>query len=160
MTPLQCADQITLFLKKVFHDYECMADYKCNGKSFRKTVNIYTGYLPIYQTMQEKAAICPAIVTRPFTISDEEDETTCSMSIFITTMDNDKEKGCFGLFHLMQLVRYKLLSDSPINRKYIIKNGTMESIFPDEQPYPQWIGRINFQVNLPQPQAVNLNDYL
>lgn len=159
MTPLQCAEEITAFLKSVFHDYECLADYKFSGKPFRKPVNIYTGYLPIYQSPQEKEKICPAIITRPSVISDEDDETNSSMSIFVTTLDDDKVKGCFGLFHLMELVRYKLLSSSPINQKYVIKNGTMESIFPDEQPYPQWIGRINFQVNLPQPK-VNLNDYL
>ena len=104
---------------------------------------------------KSKEKLCPAVVIRPTTISDLEMESTASMAVLVTTYDDDMINGCQSLYRLMEVIRELLLTNNPINRRWEIKNGTMESTIPDEQPYPMWWGRIDFDVNVQQPRTVS-----
>ena len=76
------------------------------------------------------------------------------MVIYAVVFDADKRTGCESLYHLLQFIRYQLLANNPINKRYQIKlteDDTMETFIPDEQPFPFWEGRMDFGVYLEQP---------
>ena len=147
MTPLESAEGIADFLRESFAEYD-EKDFE-TGTTF----NVCAGFIPMLRANEMKKN-CPAIVVRPVLISDNADETTCDMVIFLVTYDEDMERGCYSLYHILEFMRYKLLTGNPVNRKWFIKKGTTETFIPDEQPYPLWEGRIDFTVNLPQPRPI------
>lgn len=148
MTPWGTATEIADFLKKrvLETDEKGLTDW--SGGS----LNIYAGFLPYVNNTKDKAKLCPAIVIRPQRIMDGESETSVSMVIAVTVYDEDMLQGCMPLYHLLEYIRYQLLTESIICGKYYLKPGTVETTIPDEQPYPQWWGRIDFEMILPQPQ--------
>lgn len=152
VTPWQCASEITEWLKeqiKSSSEYSKLLDVETGN------IKIYPGFLPYVADKKSKEKLCPAVVIRPTTISDLEMESTASMAVLVTTYDEDMINGCQSLYRLMEVIRELILANNPINRRWEIKNGTMESTIPDEQPYPMWWGRIDFDVNVQQPRTVS-----
>lgn len=146
MTPWECAEGLKDFLSEVFTSHEEM------NEETGKPVNVYVGFLPYTASREAKKKLCPAIVVRPISVRDATDASTVSISVMVTTYDEDMIGGSASMYHLAELIRYSLLAHSPIKRKWRLVRGSMESTFPDEQPYPQWWGRIDFDVTLPQPE--------
>ena len=67
--------------------------------------------------------------------------------------------GSESLYHILQFIRFHLLTNNPIRRRFEIKckdGETMETYIPDEQPYPFWQGRLDFAVYLEQPSRNRL----
>ena len=97
---------------------------------------------------------CPAIVIRPLMIEDGEKHTLARMVIYAVVYDDDKRTGCESLYHLLEFMRFHLLTGNPVNEQYEIKlkeDDAMETFVPDDQPYPFWEGRMDFAVYLEQP---------
>lgn len=179
MTPLECAQELAGFLKEAFKNYgaskaECQAKLEKLEADLQtetderareeleatkavlvanedEPVNVYAGFLP-YTSKKTADKLCPAIVVRPYLIADKEEETTASIAVIVTTFDEDMLFGCYSLFHVLEKIRFDLLTNNPILRKIKIKEGSMETVVPDGQPYPQWLGQVTFDVYLPQPE--------
>ena len=156
MTPLDVSRGIASYLKECIKDYdETISTIDATAKKETvKDVHVYSGYLPRKTKRQDIIDLCPAIVVRPETFKDGKDDSRVSIAVFVTVYDEDMEQGCETLFHFMDFVRMMLLSDNPVNDKWYIANG-LEGTVTDEQPYPQWIGVIEFEVYIPQPKRYN-----
>ena len=146
MTPLGCAEAIVEFIKERLAANDEIAG--CGGREYK----VYAGLLPIGLSRQQVKELAPAIIVRPAEVTDGEDETAAIIGVYVTDYDEDLEEGGKPLFHIMEFLRFELLTNNPINMRNQIKKGSMISTFPDEQPYPQWWGQIHFEVNLPQPK--------
>ncbi len=157
MTPMGCAQGIADFLTDYFAEHEEYSSLDQPGQESRivkwdKSVSVYAGFLPLAQTRQEQDDLCPAVVIRPTEVQDKDDETLVTMAAIVTTLDTDKKVGCLSLYHLLEVTRLALLSDRTIAGKYLIQDGSMRTVIPDQQPFPQWWGEIEFTVYLPQPE--------
>jgi hypothetical protein len=146
MTPLDCIYDIVGFLQ------EEMQVYQGRNNEDGKPVSCYAGFLPYAMHPKEKKGLCPAVAVRYEKVIDGENETIVSVAVFVTDYDEDIMHGADSMFHMLEYIRQRLLINNPILMKYQIKNGTMETTVPEEQPYPQWWGRIDFDVHLPQPE--------
>lgn len=156
MTPLDVARLITSFLQKVIAEYDetLRVVDAITEESTSKDIAVYTGFLPRANTRKDMEKMCPAVVVRPEAYVDGGQNSTVSIVIYVTTMDEDKQHGCDSLFHLMEFIRMMLLSNSPVEGKCFIAPG-MKSSVPDDQPFPQWIGVLEFDVYIPQPKQYN-----
>ncbi len=157
MTPMGCAMGIADYLTEYFAEHEEFSDLNQPGQESRivkwdKPVAVYAGYLPLAASRQEQEELCPAVVVRPAEVSDKENESLVTIAVSVTTLDTDKKQGCLSLYHLLEVVRYALHTEQTIAGKYLIKDGTMRTVIPDQQPFPQWWGVIELQIYLPQPE--------
>ena len=61
------------------------------------------------------------------------------------------------LFHFLEFIRYHLLANNPIAKKWFIDidDGNIKTTIPDDQPFPQWVGVIEFDVFIPQPRQTH-----
>lgn len=152
-TPWKAAQDIAKFLNKKFEEYD---EKEHNAQNWEKSkpYHAYAGYLPREDKAEQMKKHCPAVVIRPLMVEDGEKYTLAKMVIYAVTYDNDRRTGCESLYNLLEFMRYHLLANNPINKRYQIKiteDDVMETFIPDEQPFPFWEGRIDFAVYLEQP---------
>lgn len=148
-TPWSAAKTIAAFLNEKFSEYD--EKEPATGIQY----NAYAGMIPRFDKAAEMKKHCPSIAIRPILIQDREKETLSKMAIYAVTYDNDPRYGIETLYHILEFMRFHLLVNNPINNQYEIKlkdDEEMETFFPDEQPYPFWIGRMDFAVYLEQPK--------
>ncbi|MES9636728.1 hypothetical protein [Megasphaera elsdenii] len=148
MTPIDVLEDLRDFLAKKIKERNELAEAD-------KNIRCFMGFLPKAITPQTKEALCPAVVVGYAGVIDRADESVVSVVISAITRDEDMIHGANELFHLLEFIRFCLLSANPVCDKYDVKGGTMETSVPDEQPYPQWWGRIDFEVYIPQPTRPN-----
>ncbi len=149
-TPLECAKTIAKFIRRKFEEYE--EKEPTTGKKYL----VHVGFLPFVDKAEEKKKLCPAIAIRPLLIEDREDFTLARLSIYVTVFDEDMKQGCESLYHVLQFLRFHLLTNNPIAERFQIRikgNDTMETFVPDEQPWPMWWGRLDFAAYLEQPSV-------
>ena len=139
MTPFRCAKEIAEFLKSKLQ--------------LGETGRIYEGFLPKIDKVKDAYKRCPAIAVRATEIEDGKDASTVNISIYVVTYDDDMEFGSESLYHLVEAIRFELLSNNPVNNRWLInlKEDNLWIMIPDEQPYPYWWSTIEFTVNIPQP---------
>lgn len=147
-TPWGAANTIAAFLNEKFKEYD--EKEPATGNPY----GVYAGFLPRAGKAEEMKKLCPAIVIRPLMIEDGHKHTLARMVIYAVVFDADKQVGCESLYHLLQFMRFHLLTNNPIDKSFEIKlteDDTMETFIPDEQPFPFWEGRMDFGVYLEQP---------
>lgn len=160
MTPYACAEGLATYLSQKFIEYQ----ESCEGRSeniFSRVdtdVNVYAGFLPRARSRDEQQQLCPAVVIRPEVTNDGKDRSTVSIVIYVTIYDEDMTYGAQMLFHFLEFIRYHLLAANPVENKWYINldDGNMKTTVPDDQPFPQWIGVIEFEVYLPQPRLTDV----
>lgn len=155
MTPFECASSLAAYLKKCLDASEEVADI--TAKQEEKPIKVYPGFLKRANNRADVLDICPAVVLRPELVDDTKDDTKVSMVLYATIYDDDMEHGCMSLYHLLEFIRFSLLSQNPVEDKWQIVNDAMKTSIPDGQPFPQWIGTIEFEVYLPQPTWTSPN---
>ena len=159
MTPLECAEGIAEFLKEKFMAYQ---EY-CEGRpenifsSVDTDVNVYAGFLPRANNRADQKKLCPAVVVRPEATTDDRDKSVTSIVIYATIYDEDMTYGAHMLFHFLEFIRYHLLANNHIAKKWFIDidDGNIKTTIPDDQPFPQWVGVIEFDVFIPQPRQTH-----
>lgn len=152
-TPWGAAKTITAFLNEKFKEYD--EKEPATGNPY----GVYAGFLPRANRAEEMKKLCPALVIRPLMIEDGHKKTLARMVIYAVVFDDDKRTGCESLYHVLEFMRYHLLANNPINKKYEIKlseDDALETFIPDEQPYPFWEGRMDFAVYLEQPSNTSI----
>jgi hypothetical protein len=159
MTPWECAEGITAFIQRQIAEYdEDIRDINPDGTETKTHVQAFTGFLPRARSKEELLKLCPAIVVRPDEVSDEEERTIVRLIMYVTTYDPDMQQGHVSLYHLMEWLRYQLLSHNPVpdadgKERWFIVDGTLKSSVPDDQPFPQWWGYVEADIYLPQPKT-------
>lgn len=139
MTPWRCAEEIADFLREEIKRYD-----EKSG-----TGEAHAGFLPITQIAQLKKESCPHIVIRPHKVKDEKKERLASMAVYVVVCPEAEPGGAESLYHVLEFLRFALLSKNPIKNRWQIAGGELETSIPDEQPYPKYWGRIDFDVILP-----------
>ena len=142
MTPLDVSDGIAAYLMDELSKLNETSDVTAS------TIRVWSGFLPRVNNNADLHKLCPAVVVRPYSVNDA-DSSTVGITVLVTTFDEDLTKGHVGLYHLLEVVRERLLSDNPVALKYEIKENTVNTTIPDDQPYPQWVGYLEFEVYIP-----------
>lgn len=152
MTPLDIAKGLAEFLNETLLPE--LTDY--NDPHY-EDIKCYAGFLPRTNTNETRKKLCPAIVITPSTINDRLNSASVGITVNVTTYDEDMIHGHESLYHLVERIRYVLLSNNPISMLYNIVDCEVTTTIPDEQPYPQWWAYMEFDVNVCQIKR-NLND--
>lgn len=142
MTPLDVSDGIAAYLMDELRKLNETSDVTAG------TIRVWSGFLPRVDNNSELRKLCPAVVVRPYSVNDA-DSSTVGITVLVTTFDEALTKGHVGLYHLLEVVRERLLSNNPVALKYEIKENTVNTTIPDDQPYPQWVGYLEFEVYIP-----------
>jgi hypothetical protein len=153
-TPWKAAGDIAEFLNQKFQEYD-EKEFNASDLEKSKPYRVHAGFLPRVGKPEDMKQHCPAVVIRPLMVEDGEKNTLAKMVIYAVTYDNDRRTGCESLYNLLEFMRYHLLANNPINKRYQIKiteDDVMETFIPDEQPFPFWEGRIDFSIYLEQPR--------
>lgn len=150
MTPLEVSEGIAKYLETMLKKRNEQSD------STNETIRVYSGFLPRVSRNVEKRKLCPAVVVHPYTIADE-DDSLVGITVQVTTYDEDMTSGHVSMYHLLDVIRLALLSENPICMKYQIKDHKLMTAIPDDQPWPQWWGYIEFEVYIPKIRR-NLNN--
>ncbi len=141
-TPLDVSDGIAKYLESELTALNEKSDITT------KPIRVWSGFLPRVDKNDDKKKLCPAVVVHPYSVSDA-DEATVGVTVLVTTYDEGMLEGHIGLYHLLQVIRERLLSDNPVALRYQIKDNTVTTTIPDDQPYPQWVGYLEFEVYIP-----------
>ena len=139
MTPWRCAEEIADFLRDEIARYD---EKSGAGEA-------HAGFLPIADVRTMKKEQCPHVVIRPHKVKDEEGKRLASMAVYVVVCPGDEKGGAESLYHVLEFLRFSLLSKNPIKNRWQIADGGLETSIPDEQPYPKYWGRIDFNVILP-----------
>mgnify|MGYP003084938244 FL=1 len=142
MTPLDVSDGIAEYLINELRKLNENSDVT------ERPIRVWSGFLPRVDKNEDKRKLCPAVVVHPYSVSDA-DSSTVGITVLVTTYDEALTEGHVGLYHLLEVVRERLLSDNPVALKYEIKENTINTTIPDDQPYPQWVGYLEFEVYIP-----------
>ena len=142
MTPLDVSDGIAEYLMNELQKLNENSDVT------ERPIRVWSGFLPRVDKNEDKRKLCPAVVVHPYSVSDA-DSSTVGITVLVTTYDEALTEGHVGLYHLLEVVRERLLSDNPVALKYEIKENTINTTIPDDQPYPQWVGYLEFEVYIP-----------
>ena len=142
MTPLDVSDGIAKYLMNELRKLNENSDVA------ERPIRVWSGFLPRVDKNEDKRKLCPAVVVHPYSVSDA-DISTVGITVLVTTYDEALTEGHVGLYHLLEVVRERLLSDNPVALKYEIKENTINTTIPDDQPYPQWVGYLEFEVYIP-----------
>ncbi len=142
MTPLDVSDGIAKYLMNELRKLNESSDVT------ERPIRVWSGFLPRVDKNEDKRKLCPAVVVHPYSVSDA-DSSTVGITVLVTTYDEALTEGHVGLYHLLEVVRERLLSDNPVALKYEIKENTINTTIPDDQPYPQWVGYLEFEVYIP-----------
>lgn len=142
MTPLDVSDGIAEYLMNELRKLNENSDVT------ERPIRVWSGFLPRVDKNEDKRKLCPAVVVHPYSVSDA-DSSTVGITVLVTTYDEALTEGHVGLYHLLEVVRERLLSDNPVALKYEIKEDTINTTIPDDQPYPQWVGYLEFEVYIP-----------
>lgn len=140
MTPWLCAEEVAEFLRGEIAYY----DEKAAGVG-----EVHAGFLPIAKVAQLRKESCPYIVIRPHKVKDERKTRRVSMAIYVVVCPAEEDGGAESLYHILEFLRFSLLSKNPISNRWMIVDGELETSIPDEQPYPKYWGRIDFDIALP-----------
>lgn len=142
MTPLDVSDGIAEYLMNELRKLNENSDVT------ERPIRVWSGFLPRVDKNEDKRKLCPAVVVHPYSVSDA-DSSTVGITVLVTTYDEALTEGHVGLYHLLEVVRERLLSYNPVALKYEIKENTINTTIPDDQPYPQWVGYLEFEVYIP-----------
>ncbi len=140
-TALECANTIADFIKEKLKEYD--EKEPTTGKEYL----VHVGFLPIVEKSEDKKKLCPALAIRPVLVEDREKFSLVRLTIYATVYDEDMKHGCESLYHILEFLRFHLLTNNPIAERFEIRirdDDTVETFIPDEQPWPMWWGRLDF----------------
>ena len=110
MTPLDVSDGIAAYLMDELRKLNETSDVTAS------TIRVWSGFLPRVDNNADLRKLCPAVVVRPYSVNDA-DSSTVGITVLVTTFDEALTKGHVGLYHLLEVVRERLLSDNPVALK-------------------------------------------
>lgn len=149
MTTLELMDHLAEYLK------ECIQEYKAESKTGRIPVEVYAGYPPVMTGAAEMPSFVYALVTE-WQDADAPNYSSAKVEIGFSIQDQNPVEGWKSLFNLMEHVRQALCKKRTLA-------GRNRLVFPvkgeitDDQPFPQWQGKITAGYTLGQPVEEEIN---
>ena len=149
MTSVELMDNLTEFIREI------VKDYSSQQKGGDVPVAVYSGWPPIRMASAEKESFIYALALE---WEDKADNTfsTCKVEIGFSIYDDDKERGCFSLYNIMEHVRQSMLKHRTINCRNRLELP-VKSVVSDDQFYPQWLGAITATYTIGQPEQEEID---
>ena len=138
--------------------YSVMKDIAGFLKGKLKIENVYEGFLSKIDKIANVQKRCPSVAVRVVEVNDYKNSSTVQIAIYALTFDDDLIYGSCELYHILEKIRFEILTNNPIKNKYLIQMGETQAVttyVPDEQFFPYWIGAIEFVVRISQPENKN-----
>lgn len=159
MTPYLCAKEIAECIQQMLSESEERMPMATDGMGCAMSdVHVFTGFVPIPFSKDDRQKYAPSITVRPEEITEGTAGTTITISLSVITYDGDKRNGCEGLYHLLEFMRRRLLERHFLGKhRFPLERETMKTSIPDDQPWPCWWGIIQFDVDMPYPTEVGIN---
>lgn len=131
-------------------------DSSTNQPSGTRLVEVFAGYPPIPETAKERASRIYALVT-DFSDAEEKTYSTATVEIGFSIYDEDEGEGWRSLYNLMEHVRQALLRNRCLAGRMVLVLP-LKGAISDNQPFPQWEGKITatYQVGQPVREEVNI----
>lgn len=152
MTPILCAEHVAKLLQEAFEGYK-----STDEKTQNNGITIRSGFLPKTVTAADKQKQNPAIVVRPIEIIDDNEASDIKLQILATAYNEDKDNGHLELYHILEKVRYTLLTNRLVASRNMIELP-MKTTIPEEQPFPVWWGYMEVSYNIGQPKPNYFED--
>lgn len=153
MTSIELMNNLAEYLQKV------VDDYSTDQKKGLIPIKVYAGWPPVRMTAAEKESF---IYSLALSWEDKSDDTfsMAKVEIGFSIYDDDKEKGCYSLYNLMEHVRQALLKKRTLNGRNRLELP-LKSVISDEQAFPQWQGAITATYTIGQPteEEIEYGDY-
>lgn len=149
MTTVELMNKLADFFKVI------VKDYSTNQKGEILPIEVYAGYPPIRTKASELSSFIYVLVTN-FEDKEEPNLSTAKVEIGFNVYNNDTNKGFISLYNLMEHVRQSILRQRTIAEKHRIILPIKGEIL-DEQPFPQWQGKITVEYTIGQPTEEELN---
>lgn len=148
MTTVELMDNLAEFLKIV------VKDYSTKQKEDNLPVEVYAGYPPIRTKASELSSFIYVLVTS-FEDKAEPNLSTAKVEIGFSIYNSDTTQGFLSLYNLMEHVRQYVLKQRTIAEKHRIILPVKGEVV-DEQPFPQWQGKITTEYTIGQPTEEEL----
>lgn len=133
ITPVLLVDELKAFLEDVVKNYQL----DTNRLGDVKPPQVVTGYLPPKHAGPEPDF--PFVIVRLIDGIDEEDGATVTVKIIAGTYSEDAQQGWRDVANILQHIWQELFKRRVIANRFRVEYP-MKFEFPEEQPYPQWIG--------------------
>lgn len=171
MTPIKLIDELVKFIQEALKDMELST--KIEGVN--STVSVFSGYLPdevnrnikkvneyrslkkvqvdneLVDISKELLDHYPYVIVR-FTdeVDEFENEDVVSISIIISTYDNDSQNGWRDIANIATRLKTELKA-RPIMGSFVPNEKIIINLF-EEQECPFWFGTMNLEFIIPQVQ--------
>lgn len=154
MTPIGLMNELAKFLQ------DTLKDYSTQQTTGNLPILVYPGYPPIPDTAVEKNSYLYVLVVET---NDEEDDSkmsTAKVEIGFSIYDADQTDGWRTIYNVMEHVRQALLKKRFIAMKHRLELP-LKGVVPDEQPFPQWYGKLiaTYTIGQPQEEGINYDDF-
>lgn len=153
MITVELMDNLAAYLRQVVKEYDTQQP------SGKLPVEVYAGWPPIRGSSQEQASFIYALVIKTEDKPGNE-YGQATVEIGFSIYDEDSTDGWRSLFNLMEHVRQALLKQRCLacrNRLELPLKG----VIVDDQPYPQWQGKIEaiYTIGQPSEEGLYFDDY-
>ncbi len=149
MTTVELMENLAEFLRVV------IAEYSTQQKAGTVPIEVYPGYMPIKTSADETASCVYALVTAAEDRRDD-DFSSATVEIGFSIYDDDTADGWRSLFNVMEHVRQAMLKQRTVAKRNRLALPLKLEI-PEEQPFPQWQGRITATYSIGQPVEEEVN---
>ena len=144
MTITETMDNVAAYLRPV------LEQYNTEQPSGTLPVKVYAGFPPVRTSASERESFVYALVLSAAD-NDDDDLSTATVEIGCSIYDSDPTDGWRALANVMEHIRQALLTHRTIahGRNRLELPLKLEII--DEQPYPQWQGKLTATYTIGQP---------
>lgn len=149
MTIVELMDNLAEFLKPA------VKDYSTKQKAGTVPVNVYAGFPPVRTKAAEKESFIYVLVLSSTDASDN-NASTAKVEIGFSIFDEDKTDGWRSLYNLMEHIRQYLLKYRIALERARLELPLKTEIV-DDQPFPQWQGKITADYTIWQPYEEGIN---
>lgn len=150
MIPIILLDELADFLKEANKTFVPSDERIKNNE-----LNVMPGYLKRREKANEK--LFPYIVPRLIKGEDADDGSAVTVRIYFATYCEDVLNAWRELYNLMEHSRQALLKQRTLANKFRLKLPISYEMLED-QPYPEWLGWMDVQYEIFQPQEEEFID--
>lgn len=143
MITVELMDNLAAYLRQVVQEYDAQQP------SGKLPVEVYAGWPPVRNNAEEKASFIYALVVSTEDKQDD-DYGSATVEIGFSIYDEDTTDGWRSLFNIMEHVRQALLKKRTLAARNRLELPLKGAII-DDQPYPQWQGKITATYTIGQP---------
>ena len=152
MTPADLVTTLAAEIKNACAGLKLFTEYTTASEDNLVEVNVFAQVCP--KDLFETTSYLPFVIVELLSVEDElNDESTAQIGLSFAVFGLE-EDGFKDLFHLMETVRYRLLTKRVIGKRFRLKEARWEPIPSENQPQPFLYGAATLTYSIFQPQEV------